>query len=199
MSLARFIIFALNKKKNLHEHDETGCKQVLAKKLGDVVSINVTALKSFVPGPDIHDGFAINCIPTEAIACMDVRVPPNVPLEDIENLFKEWTKEEGLSYSFYHKIDKHNVSTISDNNSWWNSLQSTFKELNKSIITEIFPAATDSKYYRNEGLPCYGFSPMNNTPILLHDHDEFINVAIFKEGIAVYERLIYNLANVDIE
>ncbi|BAT89813.1 hypothetical protein VIGAN_06088300 [Vigna angularis var. angularis] len=37
---------------------------------------------------------------------------------------------------------------------------------------EVFPAATDSRYFCDLGLPAIGFSPMANTPLLLHDHNE---------------------------
>jgi aminoacylase len=181
-----------------HSADEVGCAHAKAKKLGDVISINVTAIKSFVPGHEHHDGFALNVIPTEAIIGMDVRIPPDVPFEEVEKLFKEWTSDEGLSYSWYTKLDQHNISSTSDSDPWWSTIKSTFEHLKKKIEPEIFPAATDSRYFRKAGLPCYGFSPMNNTPILLHDHDEFINSSVFLQGISVYERLIYNLANVTI-
>lgn len=36
---------------------------------------------------------------------------------------------------------------------------------------------------------------MNNTPILLHDHNEFIPVSVFVRGISIYEGLIQRLAN----
>jgi hypothetical protein len=39
----------------------------------------------------------------------------------------------------------------------------------------VFPAATDSRYVRGAGIPAIGFSPMNHTPVLLHDHDEYLN------------------------
>jgi hypothetical protein len=39
------------------------------------------------------------------------------------------------------------------------------------LETQIFPAGTDSRYLRGIHIPVMGFSPMNNTPILLHDHD----------------------------
>ena len=37
---------------------------------------------------------------------------------------------------------------------------------------EILPASTDSRYVRKEGIVAFGFSPMANTPVLLHDHNE---------------------------
>ena len=40
------------------------------------------------------------------------------------------------------------------------------------------------------GIPAIGFSPMNNTPILLHDHDEFLR------GIDIFTDIIANIADV---
>ena len=47
------------------------------------------------------------------------------------------------------------------------------------ISTLIFPAGTDASYIREAGIPAFGFSPMNHTPILLHDTNEFLNEKIF--------------------
>nr|CAD7453366.1 unnamed protein product [Timema tahoe] len=46
------------------------------------------------------------------------------------------------------------------------------------------------------GLPALGFSPINNTPCLVHEADEFLNRKIFLDGINIYFRLISALANV---
>ena len=46
------------------------------------------------------------------------------------------------------------------------------------------------------GLPALGFSSMNRTPILLHDHNEFLNEEIFLRGIDVYCQIIPAIANV---
>lgn len=45
------------------------------------------------------------------------------------------------------------------------------------------------------GYPAIGFSPMNNTPILLHDHDEFLNENVFLRGIEIYCEIITALGN----
>lgn len=37
---------------------------------------------------------------------------------------------------------------------------------------------------------------MNNTPVLLHDHNEFLNEKIFLRGIEIYCEIISSLANV---
>jgi aminoacylase len=173
--------------------NEPGCKHCNAKKLGDVTTLNVTALQAGVEGA--LEGYGINCIPPSAVACMDLRIPPTLPMDEMEALLKEWTNKEGLSYEFYQKTPKHSVTSIEDTNPWWVTFKKTMKELGKELDVEIFPAATDSRYFRQIGIPCFGFSPMSDTPILLHDHNEFINERVFMEGINVYEKLIMCLAN----
>ena len=54
----------------------------------------------------------------------------------------------------------------------------------------IFPAATDSRFLRALGIRAIGFSPMRNSPILLHEHDEYLDRGVFVEGCAVYEKLL---------
>ena len=46
------------------------------------------------------------------------------------------------------------------------------------------------------GVPALGFSPMNHTPVLLHDHDERLHEAVFLHGINIYTRLLPALASV---
>jgi aminoacylase len=48
---------------------------------------------------------------------------------------------------------------------------------------------------RSVGIPAIGFSPMNNTPVLLHDHDEFLQADVYLEGIEIYKKIINNVAN----
>lgn len=46
------------------------------------------------------------------------------------------------------------------------------------------------------GIPVIGFSPIMNTPVLLHAHDEFLNKEVFLKGIKIYENVIKGIANV---
>lgn len=66
---------------------------------------------------------------------------------------------------------------------------------NVKIDPQVFPAATDSRFIRVKGIPAFGFSPINNTPILLHDHNEFLNEKIFLRGIEIFEGIIKDLGN----
>lgn len=55
---------------------------------------------------------------------------------------------------------------------------------------------TDSRFIRALGIPAIGFSPMNNTPVLLHDHNEFLKADTYLNGIEIYKKIIPKLANV---
>lgn len=63
--------------------------------------------------------------------------------------------------------------------------------------TEVFPAATDSRFIRKHGIDAFGFSPIKNTPILLHDHNEFLNEKIFLDGIPIFEQVISDLGDLE--
>ena len=53
----------------------------------------------------------------------------------------------------------------------------------------------DNAYFQ-VGLPALGFSPMNKTPLLVHDHDEFLNEDVFLKGINIYCQIIPAIGNV---
>jgi aminoacylase len=48
---------------------------------------------------------------------------------------------------------------------------------------------------RQNGIPALGISAIRNTPVLLHDHNEFLNENTFIEGIDFYVDLISGIAN----
>lgn len=55
-----------------------------------------------------------------------------------------------------------------------------------SVKILVFQAGTQS----------IGFSPMNNTPMLIHGNDEYLNKNVFLRGIEIYEGIISSVANV---
>uniref|UniRef100_A0A8C1ZET3 N-acyl-aliphatic-L-amino acid amidohydrolase n=1 Tax=Cyprinus carpio TaxID=7962 RepID=A0A8C1ZET3_CYPCA len=117
---------------------------------------------------------------------------------EFEEKIKAWCKEAGedVTYDFAQKHMDQNFTCTEESDPWWHAFSSTCKAMNMTVKKEIFPAATDSRFIREEGLPAIGFSPMNLTPILLHDHNEYLNEQVFLRGIQVYERLVPALASV---
>lgn len=157
--------------------------------LGDVTTVNLTMVKG---------GVAYNVIPAEMDVSFDLRIPPTVNLQEFEKQIKQWCKDAGedVTYEFAQKHMNQNITSTAENDPWWSAFSTACKSMNMTLEKEIFPAATDSRFIRAVGIPAIGFSPMNRTPILLHDHNEHLNERVFLNGIGVYERLIPALSSV---
>ncbi|XP_063147990.1 aminoacylase-1 [Candoia aspera] len=157
--------------------------------LGDVTSVNLTML---------NGGVLFNVVPSELSVAFDIRIPPTVDLKAFEEQLTSWCKAagEGVTYEFHQKYMDQTVTSTEESDPWWKAFSDTCKDMNMKLKCEIFPAATDSRYIRAAGHPAIGFSPMNYTPVLLHDHNEFLNEQVFLRGIEIYARLIPALAGV---
>ncbi|XP_017427709.1 uncharacterized protein LOC108335972 isoform X1 [Vigna angularis] len=166
---------------------------------GEVVSVNMVFLKAGTPSPT---GFVMNLQPSEAEAGFDIRVPPTADPESLERrIAEEWApSSRNMSFSlgqFKQKASTHSKSgkpllTKTDSsNPWWSLLENAVEMAGSKLgKPEVFPAATDARYFRDLGLPAIGFSPMANTPILLHDHNEFLHKDEYLKGIEIYESII---------
>jgi aminoacylase len=192
--------------------NHAGCSHAIAGKkkltLGDVTSINVTMLRAMVEsgGKDV-----VNVIPPCAEASFDIRIAPDLPPQTIEDTFNNWCHEiqsktnglnaeqqQGLSWEFiFDPLKEHHVTSLEEKeNPWWNIFASTMKQsFDVEVVPEIFPAATDSRFLRTLGLKVFGFSPIRNSPILLHEHDEYLEEKVFLEGCEIYVKLIESLSS----
>jgi aminoacylase len=157
--------------------------------LGDVISVNLTK---------VEGGVQMNVLPPEFAAYFDMRVPPSTDFDKLEAQIGEWCKQAGpdVTYEFLHHVRVKNVTPTTKEDPWWNAFSSVLEEEHCKIEKEIFIGATDSRYLRERGFKSIGFSPMNNTPTLLHDHNEYLNEKVFLRGVELYAKLIPRLANV---
>lgn len=156
------------------------------KRLGDVTTVNLTMLEG---------GVQFNVVPAECSAGFDMRITPNVDLQELKKKVDEFTAGEGITYNFRQVYWTNPVTDITEKNKFWGAFTKACGECNIEIEPEIFPAATDSRYLRCAGVPAIGFSPMNNTPVLLHDHNEHLHEDVYNRGIEIYEKLIPAVAN----
>ncbi|XP_034951255.1 aminoacylase-1-like [Chelonus insularis] len=157
--------------------------------IGDVISVNLNK---------VEGGIQTNVIPEKLTAVFDVRLPPSVDHEEFEQTILSWCREagEGVSIEFEQKNPRIEVTKLDETNPYWLAFKRACDSLNLHLQSGIFPGGTDSRYVRGVGLPAICFSPMNNTPILLHDHDEYLNKDIFLRGIQIYMSIIPEVANV---
>ncbi len=189
-TVEKFLAFRAEQEAKFDGH---GCRHSAAHKLGDVVTLNCTMLNAGVTS-DQGKTFALNVIPSTAEAGFDIRVPPSVPLEEMEKLLHSWCDPNEVTIEFVCKSAQHSISDISDKSLWWNDFLAAFEELGIEVVSEVFPAGTDGTYLRLIGIPCFGFSPISGTPILLHDNDERLAITTFLEGIKTFEAVIQRLA-----
>ncbi|XP_011000859.1 PREDICTED: aminoacylase-1-like [Populus euphratica] len=163
---------------------------------GEVISVNMVFLKAGTPSPT---GFVMNLQPSEAEAGFDIRVPPTADPESLERrIAEEWAPvSRNMTFQFKQQVSIHDksgrpvVTKTDSSNPWWSLLEEAVRKANGKLgKPEIFPASTDARYFRQLGLPAIGFSPMANTPILLHDHNEFLNQDEYLKGIRIYEEII---------
>lgn len=176
----RFLDFRQQEKNRLEANPELT--------LGDVTSVNLTK---------IEGGIQVNVVPSELVAYFDIRVTPHADLDDMLKQVYEWCKEAGddVQIEFIQYMKDQTLTSIEPGNIWWDAFSSACESMKMKIKCEIFPAGTDCRFLREIGLPALGFSPINLTPILLHDHNEFIEESVFLRGIPIYEAIIPALGN----
>lgn len=190
--------------------------------LGDVTSLNITTLQA---GVRVGNTYAYNCVPAEASCSLDIRISPHVPPIDIKNMLDTWCQECSsppecqLEWSYLKDQNSamEHATTNTDRkvNPWYDVFVSALESdelksykggkrnendddttgIRCTIAPQVFPAATDSRFLRALGIRALGFSPMRDTEILLHEHDEYILERNFIEGITIYVTLIRTLSS----
>ena len=157
--------------------------------LGDVTTVNLT----FMSG-----GVQMNVVPNEFTVGFDIRITPTTPLDKFEAMLNQWIKDAGsdIEVKYEQKFMDQTLTSIAEKDPWYQAFMKGAKKHDLEIVPRIFPAGTDSRYIREVGIPAFGFSPMNNTPVLLHDHNEFLNENIFLRGIDIFCDIIGEMASV---
>lgn len=100
-----------------------------------------------------------------------------------------------IESEYIQKYTDQSFTSVAEDDPWFKAFKKATDKNNLKISPCIFPAGTDSRYLREIGIPAFGFSPMNNTPVLLHDHNEFLNESIFLKGIDIFCDIISEIAS----
>ncbi|EDV49623.1 uncharacterized protein Dere_GG17281 [Drosophila erecta] len=155
--------------------------------IGDVTTINLTKLGG---------GVQSNVVPPSLMACFDCRLALDVDFQEFESNLHKWCDDVGggIEITYEQKQPKVPPTAIDDTNPFWLAFKRATDELHLSINPQIFTGGTDSRYIRAVGIPALGFSPMNNTPVLLHDHDEFIQADVYLRGVRIFQSIISSVA-----
>jgi acetylornithine deacetylase/succinyl-diaminopimelate desuccinylase-like protein len=181
----------------------TSLKQTLGnKQFRDFVENNPVynaLLRNTVTPTILKGGEKINVIPAESSISFDARL---LPTESHSNFFKKIERLAGKD------VDVIPVGTGKSNPlpSGYNTPY--FRGIKKVVNTLMGPVpvlpflttgATDLRYFRNLGIPAYGFFPItlpNEELFRMHGKDERISVAALKQGLVGMYEIVKFLATV---
>uniref|UniRef100_A0A6P4AZ22 aminoacylase-1-like n=1 Tax=Ziziphus jujuba TaxID=326968 RepID=A0A6P4AZ22_ZIZJJ len=167
----------------------------------EVISVNPVYLKAGIPSPT---GFVMNMQPSEAEAGFDLRLPPTADPDAMrKRIAEEWAPDvRNMTFEIIQKgpirdiLGRPLMTPTDESNPWWSVFKQAITSVGGKLAKpEILASTTDARYIRELGIPALGFSPMTNTPILLHDHNEFLKDTIYLRGIEVYESIISTLSS----
>ena len=102
----------------------------------------------------------------------------------------------GVTIEFMNKFTDRTLTSVAAGDPWFAAFKKGCDASGIETQPRIFSGATDSRFIREVGVPALGFSPMNRTPVLLHDHNEFLNEKVFLDGIGVFVNIVKEIANV---
>lgn len=130
--------------------------------------------------------------------CFDIRVAPDIPVEEFEAQLERWCEESGggIRLDYGDKDPVVAPTKLDDSNPFWAPFRAALDAIGVQVRIHTMPGNTDILFVRALGIPAVGFSPMNNTPVLLHDHDEYLQADVFLRGIEIYRKVIEGIANV---
>ncbi|GAB0091333.1 aminoacylase-1 [Sergentomyia squamirostris] len=156
--------------------------------IGDVTTINLTM---------ISGGVQSNVVPPDLTIGFDIRLALDMNQETLHENIKTWCQEAGgeIDIIFKQKEPHVPVTSMGQDNIYWQAFKSAIDDLKLKIRPQVFPGGTDSRYLREIGIPAIGFSPMDHTPVLLHDHDEFLQADVYLRGIDIFKKIIEKVAN----
>lgn len=157
--------------------------------LGNVTTINVTKMSG---------GKQRNVLPAFIEITVDIRMALDVDLNEFEAMITDWTKacKRKVDIEFPTKEPYCAPTKVDETNIYWVGIKQALDEMNLEVKPLVFPAGTDAAYVRALDIPAIGFSPINNTPVLLHDHDEFLQADVYLKGIEIYEKILSKICNV---
>ncbi|KAL7669894.1 hypothetical protein ACOME3_004841 [Neoechinorhynchus agilis] len=157
-------------------NDDIGSSRV---DLGRWTTVNCTQVQA---------GVQCNIIPSSVEAMFDIRVPQWRYCEVLKKATEVIEEEKA---EIVGEIDEpefdHSPKELKEE---LQNLVINRLHVEKPIFSAAFLGSTDSRYLRKIGICCIGFTPMANTPVKLHEADEFCFEAEFLNGIEVMKTMV---------
>jgi aminoacylase len=147
---------------------------------GLLLSTNVTSLTA---GVHKDGAVAINAIPDVAQATVDIRVPPQMKMDEaynfIQNILKPFStiqmKIEAQSNDFYFKVDAHKSSEI------YQVLVEAIQAQGLHAEAMVSEGSSDLRFYLAHGIQGFGLTPFTIKPNI-HGVNEAVRVTDLELG-----------------
>lgn len=157
-------------------------QQKLYKQVHEAISMHITSL---------HAGTnALNVIPEQAQATLDIRVPSGIAFDDIlKMLDKVISEHQNLSYEIVATSDDRYIP-MSTSSEFYQNLAQEVQSQGFKAVPFVFEATTDARFYSARGIEALGFTPFS-CKANLHGRNESIALGDLDQAIAVlYEFLL---------
>jgi len=181
----------------------TSLKQTLSnKQFRDFVENNPVynaLLRNTVTPTILKGGEKINVIPAESSISFDARL---LPTESHSNFFKKIERLAGKDVEVIPVgTGKSNPLSSGYNTPYFRGIKKVVNTLMGPVpvLPFLTTGATDLRYFRNLGIPAYGFFPItlpNEELFRMHGKDERISVAALKQGLIGMYEIVKFLATV---
>jgi len=155
-------------------------------------TVSLTALQSGVGTPP-----KINVIPGRATAMVDGRLLPTTDRETFLQGLRSCVQSFGVTIEVLQTSPVTPTSPL-DHPAWQAIEESILAQVPEArVVPMISAGATDSRFFRAHGIPCYGIMPMVLSEELLatvHSHDERLPVEEFHRSVRILLDILKRLA-----
>jgi acetylornithine deacetylase/succinyl-diaminopimelate desuccinylase-like protein len=132
---------------------------------------------------------SINVVPQQASALIDLRLLPDTPVEDVLERLRE---SMGPNPTIEVLLSSPPTPPSSTATELYTVLERTLGA-EAPLVPSFITGTTDSRYFRERGIPAYGFSPFVLTGDEvrgIHGSDESIPLERFKSGLATMKKVV---------
>ncbi|KAL0237601.1 hypothetical protein PCE1_000995 [Barthelona sp. PCE] len=132
---------------------------------------------------------ANNVVPPSLEFQIDARVQPGHDLlklyTDIEDCFGE---NDEIEY-----LDRSMLNPRSERTPTFDLIQESIRLLGTNVTLSTFPACTDARFARQQGIPAYNVSYQPGEPVLAHQKDECLSVRNLIDSLEFYKHILKNI------
>jgi acetylornithine deacetylase/succinyl-diaminopimelate desuccinylase-like protein len=142
-------------------------------------------------------GLKANVIPDQAHAEIDLRALPGMDRSDVDQYLRKTMGSAGDRIELTPVAD-HPATASDGSDRLWETIVDSIEDTTGSrrVIPTLMPAATDARFFRSKGIPCYGVGLFDQRIefadflTMFHGHDERVSVASVQATTRLLDRLL---------